>query len=308
MTGQDDPLDSFKPSGAPPQPSEVEFREAEAQLLAAIDLEMTRSKRRSRAAGWRLPAIAATVAVALGLFAVLQPDPARAALLEVARAARLATPIDIPSGSYVYSRSENVHLVVRPGSDMNLNSESVAYLLPTIREVWWSPAERFIQIRTTVQRPTFFSPGTAAAYRAAGLERDDGVGETDTQQLTGVTDPLSEAEWPTEARALRSAMEEAVSMSDDQRPIRVRVLDLAADLLRDADRTPILRSAILEVMADVGYDIVEDDGTISLSARFRNPLLTRLEVTLSRTGLLLVERTVLLEPDTALQIPANTVI
>jgi hypothetical protein len=127
MTGQDDPLDSFKPSGAPPQPSEVEFREAEAQLLAAIDLEMTRSKRRSRAAGWRLPAIAATVAVALGLFAVLQPDPARAALLEVARAARLATPIDIPSGSYVYSRSENVHLVVRPGSDMNLNSESVAY-------------------------------------------------------------------------------------------------------------------------------------------------------------------------------------
>ena len=71
-------------------------------------------------------------------------SPAQAALVEIAQAARQATPIEVPPGSYISTTSEQTDLAIRPGGEFGLEQESVAYLLPTTRQIWRQPAQQFV--------------------------------------------------------------------------------------------------------------------------------------------------------------------
>jgi hypothetical protein len=231
-------------------------------------------------------------------------------LTEIAHAALLADPLSVPQGSFIYIRSERVDLAIRPGAELSLDKEYVAYLQPLSREVWRQPETRFYQIRTTLGPPRFFDPLVEAAYLAAELDRTDRIGETITRQLTDVTDPLIETDWPTNPDTLRQAMEAYAGQGGDERPIEAQLLDLAVDLLRESNPTPELRAAILEVLAQLplGLEDGGSDDTITVGVTYPGPLLTHDTVTLSPEGQLLAQKTTLLETDSDLRIPSDTLI
>lgn len=311
MTGNGsggDPLDRLRDRSVDAAPTPAEEERAWVRLQQAVEREERVGQRRRLVRRRVAPALLVLAVVVVGWVSLARPDAARAALLQAAQAARLASPLEIPTGSFIYVRSERMDLAIRPGSDLAIDEDFVAYLLPAVREIWRNPQERFIQIRTTVGTPRFFDPRVEAAYSRAQIASDDRIGETVTQQLTNVENELLETNWPTDAGSLRSVMEQAVSASDDGRPTRVRILDLAADLLRETNPSPALRAAILEVLAQLRFELDELGPSLVVAATYRDPLLYRLTMTLSRRGQLLAESVTLLETDQELGVPSGTVI
>lgn len=304
----DDPFDALRRAGGRPTPTPEEEARALARLQAAIGDEQRRLVRRRVRRRWVISVGVATVAVMVAVGTLVQPRPARAVLMELAQAARVATPLDIPAGSFFYVRSERVDLAGRPGAEFGLDRAEVGFLLPTIREVWRNPAVRFIQIRTTVGTPQFFDQEAEDAYYALGLDQTDRIGETYLQQLTDAADVYVETDWPTDPEQLGQVIEAAVSTSDDQIPIEARLLGFAANLLRETNPSPQLRAAVLEVLADLPLELTDRrrDGSITIAVTYRNPLLTQDSITLSGDGQLLAEATTLHEPNRTLKIPEGT--
>ena len=63
-------------------------------------------------------------------------QPAEAALIEIAQAARQAQPVDVPDGSFIYAESTGFNLVGREGDEFGLPGGSVAYLIPEFEDFW----------------------------------------------------------------------------------------------------------------------------------------------------------------------------
>ena len=303
-----DPFELIRREAAPAEPSEEDVHRARQRLQAAILREQEKGRRPVRR--WLVPSLATVLlVVVVGGVALLRSTPAEAALAEVAEAARAATPIDVPEGSFIYTRSERVDLAIRPGVEFGFDQEFVAYLIPSTREVWRQPETEFIQIHTTNHTPTFFDLDVEDAYYQLGLDATDRLGETQTEQLTGVTDPLLEVDWPTEPDALHEALHEHAAQGGDERPEPVQVFDLATDLLREADPAPELRAAVVEVLAQLPVDVIERTSqTVTIGITYATPMPTQDTITLSHEGHLLVETSTLLEGDLELGIPANTMV
>lgn len=303
-----DPFELIRREAVPVEPSEDDVYRAQERLQAAILAEQEKGKRPARR--WLVASLAtAFLVVVAGGVALLRPTAAEAALAEVAEAARAATPIDVPDGSFIYTRSERADLAVRPGIEFGVDQEFVAYLLPSTREVWRQPETQFIQIRTTNHTPTFFTPDVEDAYYRLGLDRTDRLGETQTEQLTGVTDPLLNVDWPTEPDDLHEALRGYAAQGGDDRPEDAQIFDVATDLLREADPTPELRAAVLEVLRRLPVNLLERTSqTITIGITYTTPTSTRDTITLSHEGRLLAETSTLLESDPELGIPADTTI
>jgi hypothetical protein len=303
-----DPFGLIRREALPVEPSDEDYQRARRRLQVAIRHEEERRRRQVRR--WLVPSlVAAALLVVVGAIALFRPTPAEAALAEVAEAARNATPLDIPSGSFVYIRSERVDLAIRPGSEFGLDQEFVAYLLPSTREIWRQPDTEFVQIRTTNHAPIFFDDAIEDAYYRLGLDATDRLGETQTQQLTGVVDPILEVDWPSEPSTLYEALRDYAARGGDDRPISVQIFDLATDLLREADPTPELRAAVVQVLARLPVRLVKQTSqTITIEITYTAPLATRDTITLSLEGELLVETSTLLEANSELGLPANTVV
>lgn len=302
-----DPFELIRREAEPAEPSEEEVYRARQRLQAAILSEQEKGRRPVRR--WLIPVFAALMLLVIGGVALLRPSPAEAALAEVAQAARGVSPIDVPQGLFVYTRSERVDLAIRPGVEFGLDQEFVAYLLHSTREVWRQPETEFIQIHTTNHTPAFFSPDVEDAYYRLGLDATDRLGETQTEQLTGVIDPLLEVDWPTEPDALHETLRDYAARGGDERPEEVQVFDLATDLLREADPTPELRAAVLEVLGQLPIELVERTSrTITIGITYITPASTRDTITLSPEAQLLAETSTLLEGDHELDISAGTII
>lgn len=303
-----DPFELIRREAHHAEPSEEDYQRARLRLQAAIVRE--KERRRRPVQRWLVPSAVALILVLIaGGVAVLRPTPAEAALAEVAEAARLATPLDIPPGSFIYTRSERVDLAIRPGIEFGLDQEFVAYLLGSTREVWRQPTTEFVQIRIINHSPSFFDPEVEDAYYRLGLDATDRLGEAQTEQFTGVTDPLVEVDWPVEAEALHRALRDYAAQGGDERPEPVQVFDLATDLLREADPSPELRGALVEVLARLPVDLVERTSqTITIEITYTAPVNTRDAITLSAEGMLLAETSTILEDDPELALPANTAV
>lgn len=301
-----DPFQLIRREAVPADPSEEDIELARQRLQAAIHREQ--QKRRRPAGRWLAPSLAIVILLlAVGGVALFRSTPAQAALAEVAEAARQATPLEVPEGSFIYTRSERVDLAIRPGSEFGFDQEFVAYLLASTREVWKQPETEFIRIRTINHTPTFFDPDVEDAYYRLGLYATDHLGEIQTEQLTGVIDPLLEEDWPTEPGALHEALRDYAAQGGDQRPRGVQVFDLATDLLREADPSPELRGAVIDVLARLPVELVERTSqTITLGITYATPITTRDTITLNSDGVLLAETSTLLEGDPDVGIPANT--
>ncbi|GBD84596.1 hypothetical protein BMS3Abin02_00990 [bacterium BMS3Abin02] len=304
---RDDPIEVLRRLGGDPIPTVEEERRARARLVKAIAAERP-AQRGFRRVRWLVPALAAAAlaVVVAGVF-VARPSPVQAAFDQIAFAARLATPQEIPEGSFLYTRSVNVQLAITQGDVLGLAQGYAAFLVPTTREFWRNDAG-FVQMSTTTRRPVFFSPEVEAAYYTHGLDKRDHVGETLTQQFVGVTDPYGDVEWPTDPRRLRDSLEAYVRQGGSTLPLDIQVFDLATDLLREADPGPDLRAALMQVFAQLPVTLVDQapDGSVTLAVTYNRPPSVRDTITLDARGHLIAETSTLLEDDLDLGIPAGT--
>jgi hypothetical protein len=309
MSDRPDPFELLRNNYQAPSPTPEDKLRAWARLEEAM-AATAQSKRRVQLVRWwpRLATVALVLALVTTGVGLVRSNAARATLLEIAEASRRASPLDIPDGSFVYTRSEHVDLGVRPGVDFGLDQEFVGYLVPTTRESWHGSDREFVQLRTTVGQPQFFTSEVEVAYYASGLDIHDRVGETILQRDTGVNDPLGDVDWPIEAAQLRQAMENYVSDQGDSRPIEARLLGLAVDLLRERNPSPALRAAIIQVLAGLPLELLEVDaeGAATFAITYRSPLLTRDTVTIGADGYLFSEASRFLEADRQSGIPAGT--
>lgn len=304
MNSGRDPFDVLREQMQTPEPTPEDVAKARGRLEQAIAAE------RRRVRHWRdwrvLAGVAAAVALVLVAVPLATTSRAQAALTEIAQASREATPLEVPTGSFVATTSERTDLAIRPGEDFELDREFVAYLLPTTRQVWRQPEEQFVLIRTTVGTPVFFDPLHEQAYYAAELDKADRIGETVVDQFTDVADPILEAEWPSDPDQLLTAMNEFIGGTADSETQPADLFTLAANLLRETNPPPELRGSILEVLAGLPLDLDKDDDTsikVSVVDDGR-----RLTMELSVHGDLLSESTTLLEADPTLGIPVGTLI
>jgi hypothetical protein len=187
-----------------------------------------------------------------------------------------------------------------------MQQDFVGYLLPTTRQVWRNPTEKFILIHTTVGTPEFFDPEAEAAYYAAGLDQADQVGEIIVEQFTEATDPVIEAEWPTQPEQLAEAMKTFIVGTRRQPADTSQIFDLAADILRETHPSPQLRSALLHVLAQQPLTLEEQTPTTLTVSHAEAD--RQVGITLTRNGQLLAETTILLQADPQLGLAEGTVI
>lgn len=305
MNHNDDPFEQLRRLAGDPTPTDDEEQRAWAMLQQAIGTERPAGRRARRRR--RLIPVVAAVAVVLVVAGVVLSRPSRveATLGEIAYAARLATPQEIPEGSFLYTRSGQVSLIVTPGDRLGLQGH-VAYLLPTTREEW--RRGDFVQLVTTAGTPTFFDPEVEAAYYAHGFDKTDHVGQTLTRQLTGVTNDLAETDWPTDPGRLRDALEAYASQGAGSLPLDIQVFHLATDLLREADPGPSVRAALIEVFTQLPVTLVDrgSDGSVTLAVTYNRPPSVRDTITLDPQGHLIAETSTLLEPAPEFGIPTGT--
>lgn len=307
MSNRQDPFDRLRRAAERPVPTADEKSAAFGRLQHAISREQQMAGKSGFKWGWRPIAILAaaltTLVVAIPFFIT---DPAQAALTEVAEAARVAAPLEVPEGDFIYTRSEHEDLAIRPGSDFDLPQDFVPYLLPTTRQVWRNPAERFILIHTTIGTPEFFDPQTQAAYYQAGLDRADQVGENVVEQFTEADDPVIETRWPTHPEQLLEAMEAFILENRDQTADTSQIIDLTADILRETHPSPELRSSLVQVLARQPLELKGRTATTITISHISDGQETA--ITLSSDGQLLSETVTLLKPDADLGLPEGTTV
>lgn len=304
MNSGRDPFEILRSNAHGPEPTASQTASARARL----DREFTSTNPTAASRPPRALPVLAAVAMAAALVLVAIPllntNTAQATLTDVAQAARQATTLDVPDGNFITVKSERTDLGARPGEEFGIDEEYIAYLLPTSREIWSHPAERFVLIRTTVGQPVFFDADAEAAYYSAGLNEADQVGETYIEQFTDVANPILETEWPDEPDSLRQSMEAFIGKSGTG-ATDADLFKLAANILREANPPPELRGAIIEVLAELPLTLEQPADSITLSVTDGD---WQLAMTLSNQGNLLAETTTLLEADPVLGIPAGTVL
>ncbi len=293
--------------------------EAEVVARRLLRAEIARElERRARNRDWRPLLVAAgVVALVVGVMGVSRlftPSPAAAALTELARVAEHLPTTELPPGSYAYTRSEQVNLVQLTGIDLpGIEEKQVSFLLPETREVWVG-AEGARRIRTTVGEPRFFSDEVEAAFGAASLAEDYGVGQTTVEVLDSAESDTDLSSWPTDPQALEAAMRAAGSQRATDVPEPARLLEVAIGLLKETETSPELRAAVLRVLASYlpRPEVVDGEATtmveISFTYQSEGTGYRRSLWFEAATARLVVERLEVLDPMPSQGIPAGTVV
>ncbi len=314
MSDPFDPFEHLRRLAGDPAPTPEEERAAFTRLERVIAADGALATRRRWRIGWRWAVPAAAMAIVAALFvgvAALQPGAAEAALTEIAHAARDATPLDIPTGSFISLEYDATNLGVRPGEEFGLDRASVGYLLPEHVEVWYQPATSFYQRRSIAGEPIFFDDEVRAAWEANGGAERDQVGEVVFGRYTGIENDNATTDWPADADRLREALETQLALGSGERPLHVELFDKAGEILETGVAGPELRAAIAEMLAGLPLDLVErrPDGAITLAVTYeQNGGIQRDAITLGPDGTLIDRTGTDVDGDTELGIPPGTVV
>ena len=313
MTNHDHEVDrALRRVTGNPTPSEADLRLGRAKLEQALaaDARKLRSWRPRRLVLTTLFGLVGLVALIFAAVETLNPAPIRAALEEIAEVAADVDPLTIPPQRYAYFSSETTALAVIPNEgieDIEFTGDFLAYLLPTIREIWIG-GDGTVQIRTTNQTPRFFNEADEIVYYQAGLDELDAIGTTETLTTSG--EP-TETQWPEDLKELDAAIRDLTSPTTEV-PETVQYLDTAAGILRESSASPALRSATLRLIGRLpGPQLVStgDDGAVTISIEYVDQgINTRKTYVISRDGALLMEEIRILEPDVMFRIPPETAI
>ncbi len=252
--------------------------------------------------------VTAVLLVAVGI-QITRPPSAAAALAEIAEAAELAKPLEIPNQSYAYTRSENTVLGVAPPDAFGDRTAPLAYLAHDTRETWVGP-DGTVQIRVTTLEPEFFSTADEVDYYSAGLDRIDRVGEAVTATGVNVTTILNERDWPTNPTDLAAAI--VVSLpADHDEPDNVAIANLALVLVTETGASPELRAGALILISKLDdIELLErrNDGGGIFAMAHDAPTPMSLTFTLDGNGSVLQITRVDIDGNAALGVPPGTTI
>lgn len=228
----------------------------------------------------RLPLTAAAAAVVVVLAAlgvtVLAPSPVEATLTEYVEIAESVEIGDIDDGTFWYTESESVGLAT-----IQLPDETLAYLIPTHRQIWIQPAGGVTVISTTSGEPTILTPDGADLYEqyANSAVRP---GET-------VTVAQESYEHPSETVVTTDPDElEAMLRSQSQVDTDTKVADAALALITESPAGPQVRATVLGVLANLDLILVEEtEDTVTLRTRPTDSDDTQITFTIRADGQLL---------------------
>lgn len=270
--------------GADPEPTADQERVAFELLRTEIQspAPVRRPRRRAAPAIVALAVVATAVIVGLGV----RPDPAGAAITEIAHAAREAEPDEIPDGRYLYVRFEETVMGVSPVEVLGLPGEGGwAAMYTKDREMWTVPGTGFTQFRTTVHPPSFFDPDIEPLFYEAGLDVIEEVGQTVVRRFNGVNDPDEGYVWSADRGRLEDQMLDYTSHSDAGTSRNGRLFQLAGQLLVDPSIDPGLRATLIEILGEAADEVVVgEDGSVMVGIEIRLPTHARLTVTLAPDG------------------------
>lgn len=258
-----------------PRPPEEIVERGRRVLVAAIHEETARPAtvaRRTWSPRWAVAGVILTLVAALvvtGVVVAPQPVTALAQLAEVAEKVTVPVPSE---GEYLFTSAEETVMSMRSGSELGLPAlETAAYLLPTSTLSWSDGA--MVHEEMTVGHPVFFSPEVEAAYEASGLAEEEQVGEVIVSDYEVVVDDLSVQAWPTEAEELRDAMAAYVSGEGSAVPEEARIIDLAANLLREGREPAEVRAAVLRVLDSLeGVTVTEAGDIVTVAVEYADDL------------------------------------
>jgi hypothetical protein len=230
--------------------------------------------------------------------------------MELAYAAEQVDPIVLDPGEAIYVESDVVRLGIIPGEVLELETESVSYLLLVVEKVW-DFGDGTMIVESTVGTPTFFDSDVELAYYNAGHDKIDRVGESFEEAFSEVTNEDAERDWPTNPDALHQTMVEVVNMGGSTLPDDVLVFHLARQILFNGHTQPMLRSAVLEVLATLDLTVIEDptSETLTVTTTYEENGATVTEyVTFDANGYVIADGTTADTPFPGLHIPPGSVI
>jgi len=306
------PVDEFlRRAAGTPTPTAANRRHAERSLNHAIEREDSLRRSRQTHRRWTVPVLAGALVVILAVAVALQvtrPSPASAALLQIARAAELANPINIPDQSYAYTRSHSTVRGIVPPDGIPGRTEPLIYLLPQTRNIWVARSGT-VQISTTFGTPEFFTVQDRIDYYNAGLDEIDQVNETVTLAATGLTSILDERSWPTTPEDLKAAILE--DFPTERQASDAAITGVALSLITETGASPELKAAVLRVISSLDMiTLIErhHDGSATFNLNHTQPQPTSLEFTIDANGNLLSVIVLDIQGDPEQGIPPNTVL
>ena len=262
-----------------PQPTRDETEAARAHLEAAITRERSHKVRRvSRPLRWVTAAV--TLAVIIVAIVVVGPRAPDAALIDLARATRDIPPEELRPGSYIYFHTEQKNLTDGPIGDPD-DPSTIIYLLPSTIDEWWQ--DDTVERHRTARAPTFFDPETEQAYHDAGLDQVDGINQTQTQTVTGVTT----IDWSTNPETLATQIDAFLTDSQAPLPNEVEVFQLAQRILAPNTNPHHSSGApVIEVISRLPIHVDQNaDGTITVAIEYQDATGAVTEqVTFNQTG------------------------
>lgn len=273
---------------------------------AIAELGRRQTRRRQRVLVWGMVFAAVFAGVAFVLLAA-QPSQARAAIEEIADLVEVIDPLAATDTTFIYTRSSSSALAEVPGvalGGITIEGDSLLYLLNSRRETWYG-REGTVQMRTTYLQPTFFSDADRDAYFAAGLDRQDEIGQTRT-----VTVHLPIEEWPHDSVALDRAIRDRM-VTDRGLPETIEYLDVALGIVGESFATPQVRASTLRLIARLeGIQLLGPPSeTLTFAVDYVDKgVETRFTITLDRNGYLRHQRVFNVTADDHLGLPPATAI
>ncbi len=262
-------------------PSVEEVAAARRMLNAEIQKEISAASR-SRLRRPQLAALAAAAVVVVAFVfsfvgQLVRPAPVTAALTEIAAVVEARVPPLPVAGEGVYVRSVRSDLVQLAAEDVpGAEGQLFSFRLPQTREVWIR-ADGSRLLRAEVGQPEFFDSIDAELFARAGLSEVFGVGDVELIDFAPPEVEFDVSALPLEPTALRAALLTEAGTSED--PETATLMRMAGIVLRESSAGPELRSAVVEMLAELGDDleIVTEDGSIlEVATEYRVGDITRL--------------------------------
>ncbi len=255
-------------------------------------------------------AVAAAVLIAVVVGAgVLRPEPVTA-LGELAQVAERAEAVSAGRGEYTYTRASEIAPRFVDRADLGLEGTGqVVYLVPTERERWLASDGVIIEA-TTYGDPAFFDAAAEAAYEAVGMAERDQIGQTVVSEYRSTDSILDQRAWPSDPGALLVALRSQVSSEGNPIAETAAIVELAAELLSETNAAPGLRAAVIEVLDELGLEVVErsNGAAVVVGVEYVDTVPVRRELVFDGDANLVAERVVLIDGDSSVGIPAGAVL
>ena len=286
------------------EPRRADFEHVLDRLNEAMFAPPARKSRIRSRLSWTTAAALITAFIVL-MFQTTSITPAGAVLVELAQQVVLIDEMTIPDDRFVHTITEaSVMTYVGQDAvpDVALPHDTLLYILPRTLERW-SGDQGTVRLQETNHDPQFFSAADEEAYNAAGLDVGDRLRET-VDRTQQESNSILDEDWPTDPGELEVKIRAEVGDDD------IAFLKKSLEFLREPLVSPELRAAVLQLVAGLELELVEESsdggGTFSVEYELERLGQRRLTFTVNAEGFLTFEEELIIDGYPEFGVPAGT--